>query len=396
MCQGYTQHRLSVISFAVAGMKQNIFYVFSTVVGVFFLTAQLPVTAEAQTVVRASSNVSVGSDEVVEGNFYSLAGLGGSVNVSGTVSGDWIALGGSVTANGTFLEDVLVAGGTVQFHGSTTDDVRIVGADVTVAGPIGGSLTVVANSVSILSTAEIQGDILFLANQVEVQGSVAGSVLGRINTLRINSEVGQGIDITVGELTLGERARVAGDITYTSSQEIIRAQAAEVAGSIAHRVIEIETSTRETLQTLFMPLLVMLFATMTFYLLLRRRFERVVLNTVQRFNLAALIGLVVLLVGPLVSILFIGSILGLLVGAVFMFLYILLLIGGLVLAGPVFGVAVSQSLFNRSTVDVVSIGAGTVLLYSCLLIPYIGPFVFILFTLIALGGLSMELYRRRN
>lgn len=355
------------------------------------VTLLFPLFVHGQTVLRTDETVSVDADEVVEGNFYSI---GSRISVSGEVTEDWIAAGGSVTGNGQFLKDVLLAAGNVQMHGSTTDDLRIISGDAVIADYVGGDVVVVGGTVEILSSATIEGDVLIYANDVVIAGSVGGDVIGRYGSLRIDSVVDGSLDVYARELTLGNQANVMGDIVYESPQELRRAQDATVEGDITYREVIAGISVRDRIQNAVMPMLILVFSTLTFFLIQRRRFEAVVEHTIERPILFSLVGVGITLVTPVLIVLLFASVLGSLIGVVVASLYLFLLTVGAVLAVPFLGLFLSRYALQRSKIDLLSIGVGAIVLYGLLIIPFIGISVALVILFVTVGGLATWLYQR--
>ena len=354
----------------------------------------LPQLAFGQSVVRIEDSVSVSTDQVVEGNFYSV---GNRVSLSGTVAGDWLALGGTVTMdkNGVVDEDVLIIAGTAQVHGSTSDDVRIVAGEVVIADEIGGNLTVVAGSVKLSSSARVAGDVLLYANDVEISGEVGGTIMGRVTRLRIDSSVAGDVDVKVGQLVLGDRAQIAGDVIYESQQEVQRAQNSEIAGALTRRTPpSTALSLTEQAQQLLIPLLVLLFTALSGFLIWRQRMIRTLYPIADSILLNSLIGFAVLLLTPLVIAIFLVSILGSLVGALLLATYVLLILAALALAGPLLGLVFSRYVLKRSQFDPLTIALGCSLLFVLVLVPIIGPALVLLTVTTVLGGLARVLYQR--
>src|SRR3989344_5008966 len=138
----------------------------------------IPSVALASSVMRTGEAVSVAADQAVEGDFYGL------------------------------------------------------GNDVTVAGEVQGDLVVLAGTLKVLSTAKISGDILFFGTDAEISGEVGKSIFGTSERMRVEGVVSGDIDVKTGTLTLGERADITGMVKYASSNEIVRAQNARVAGQV--------------------------------------------------------------------------------------------------------------------------------------------------------------------
>lgn len=364
---------------------------------IFFITTillgGLVASANAQTVLRSQEEVRVSESQVVEGNFYTS---GTETTVSGAVQGDWFGFGDTITANGSFAKDVLLIGRSIQLHGSSAEDVRVAGLEVVIAEDIGGDLVVIADSVEIASSASIAGDVLLLANTAEVNGAVGGQVLGSVNTLRIDAPVAQGIDVTVQALTLGGKAEIAGDVQYESVQELVRAQDSVIEGEILYRPIVNEVTPLQNLQTNLMPVLTLLFAVLVVYLFAPRRVGMVARQGHGQLGMAAMIGFAWLVAVPALVILFFMSGLGVLVGALLLFLYLLLGIFGLILSVPITGSLVVRLVQEKRPFDLLTIIVGTLTVFGLLAVPLIGPALFLAAVAAGVGSMVLQVYRNRR
>lgn len=351
----------------------------------------VPVVSYGQTILRTDDSVTVDAEQVVEGNFYSV---GSRVSISGEVIGDWVAAGGSVTGNGIFQDDVLLLAGNVQLHGSTTDDVRIVAGDTVIADYVGGDLAVLGGSVEILSSAVIAGDVLIYANDAVIAGTVGGDIIGRYGSLRIDAPIAGSVDARVNELTLGNRASIEGDLRYESAQEIVRAQDAVVDGDITHREVVTDISVREQMQNAVMPILILIFAALVFFLVQRRRFDAVVEHTIERPLLFSLVGVGITLATPLLIALLFVSVLGSLVGLVVASLYVLILTLGAIFTVPILGLALGRYVLQRPQIDLLSLGLGALVLYALMIVPVIGIPIVLVVMFVTIGGIATWLYQR--
>ncbi len=351
----------------------------------------IPYFASAQTVLRTEDTVSVATDQVVDGDFYSF---GSRIRVLGEVTGDWIAVGADVSGSGEFQDDIFLLADSAQVNGSTTNSVRAVGREVVIAGYVGGNLAIIGGSVEILSSAQIEGDVLMFANDVTVSGPVDGDILGRYGSLRIDSSVGGDVDIRVQELTLGNQTSIAGSLTYESPRELVRAQDAIVEGDIGYREITSEFSWQEQVQSALMPTLVLIFATLTFFLIQRRRFDAVVEHTLERPLLFSLIGLIFMLLAPPLIFIFLASILGSVVGLALAGLYLLLVVLAVILTIPVLGAFICRAALGRAQIDLLTLCLGALVVYGLFIVPFIGIPAFLVVLFITLGGFVTWLYQR--
>lgn len=347
-----------------------------------------PFSVEAGTVLRAGETVAVTAEQAVSGDFY---GAGGRVDLSGTVAGDALIAGGQVRHHGTTSADLHIAGGQVSQLGNVGDDLRILGGEVTVDGTIGGDLVVLGGEVSIFSSAEIGGDLLVLGGSVDVRGNIAGNVLGFSESLRINGVVGGTVDVNTGALTLGDRARVSGDVQYQSLRELSRAQNAEVGGTISRTEPPVPSGVDS--RYLIIPLLVLLFAALSAFLLLREKLQATVLHVTTYPLRAALLGFAVILLIPIASVILLASVLGSLLGFVLALSYLLLMVGGLIVAGAVLGSFIARLLGFATEPTALTVTLGTILCYALFLVPIVGPLIAMIVLALTIGSMAELLIR---
>ncbi len=351
-----------------------------------------PYVADARSVVRSGERVSVAEDQLIEGDFYVA---GSVVNLSGEVSDDLLTAAGTITINGAIGGDALVIAPTVDVHGTVGDDLRIVGGTVIIAEPVLGDVFVFGGSVEILSTASIAGDLIVFASEVEVNGQVDGNILGQVNVLRIDAPVKGMVDVTVGALTVGDKAMIGGDLKYTSTLELTRAQNATVGGQTLRNDPVFEPA-KVGIESFLLPLLTLLFSVALWYLLAKRMLNRVVTRALAPSVRPVMTGTIVMLLAPFAISVLLVSVLGLLAGMVLLFGYILFLILALIASSAVMGqLVISTIKKGTNQVTLTSLIVGSVLLAGCFVVPVVGPIVLIGFLLLTFGSI-VDLLLRGN
>ncbi len=348
----------------------------------------MPTLALASSVVRTGDNISIASDQAVEGDFY---GAGNSVSISGEVTGDLLVAGADLNINGKVNSDLAAIAGTVDLDGVVADDARIIGGEVTISGEVDGDLVVVASSLKVLSTAKIKGDIIFFGSEADISGEVGKSIFGTSERIRIDGVVGGDIDVKTAELVLGERTDVVGMVKYTSASELIRAQNARVAGKVVKNdpVVAEVNNLKEAL----IPILVILFAALVWFLFFRRMLDKVVLQANNNFVRNTLIGFGILFLIPVAVGILIMSTLGSLLGITLFFIYLALIMLSVILSGVVAGSFISRVVTKSSAVTIPYILIGTVTMLALLYVPVVGSIVLLGILFTTLGALATYLYR---
>lgn len=349
----------------------------------------VPTTTFASSVLRSGSDISIASDQAVEGDFY---GLSNSASVSGGVLGDLLIAAAKLSVNGKVGSDLAVVASTVDIHGEIGDDARIVAAEVTIAGDVKGDLVVLASNLKVLSTAKISGDLIFFGTNAEISGEVGKSVLGTSENMRIDGVVLGDVDIKTNNLSLGERTNVTGMVKYVSVNELVRAQNARVAGKIVKNdPVMVQVS---SLKDVLVPLLVVLFTVLAWFLFFRQMLERVVSQADRHPLRNMLIGFGVFFLTPIATTILIVSTLGSIIGLTFFFVYLVLLIVTMIVSGVVAGAFLAKLVSKTSaTVSIPYVLIGTIATFSMLYIPVVGPIVLVALWFTTLGAISVYIYR---
>ncbi|MEN9920124.1 MAG: hypothetical protein RL538_17 [Candidatus Parcubacteria bacterium] len=355
---------------------------FATFIGLFLFVFATP--AEATSVIRTGETVSVENDQKIEGDFYSMANI---LNVSGEIAGDMVSIGRKVTVNGSVTSDALLAGESVDVHGAIGDDVRVVAGDVVIAKPITGDLFVLAGSVTILSTASVGGDVILYSGEADISGSVGGNILGQVENLRIDAPVKGSIDVATGQLILGDKADIAGNVKYTSLATLERSPNAKMAGDPVRNDPVNETE-GVAYKAFLVPLLMLLFSTLVWYLIAKQLLIRVTERALVRGIRPFATGFVFLFAAPVVFVVLIVSVLGSFVGVTalvaYLFAILLALFSMAAVLGQLLMYVYKKRFMPLSPVILVSGVAGIALL---VLVPVLGPALLLALFMVTLGAL---------
>lgn len=182
---------------------------------------------------------------------YAAAYQSDVVLVDDTVAEDLYAIGGRVEVSGRVEGDLLVAAADeVRITGTVEGSVTALAPRVVVSGVVGGSLRAVAGSVAVTGAigadvvtaagildvaGEAGRDVLAWVNRASVGGTVARHVRGTLRRVLLDGAVGGTVEVSTASLSVGEDARVDGDLSYRSAEEAAVADGARVAGSLIHR-----------------------------------------------------------------------------------------------------------------------------------------------------------------
>lgn len=351
----------------------------------------IPVVALAAEV-RVGESPSFASSETVQGDIY-LAG--GNITSSGKVNGDLVVGGGNILVNGAVSQDLSVGGGSITIVADVGDDVRVAGGNVIVNGKIGNDFVAGAGQTSI-SGGGVGGDVLWAGGTLRVDAPVGGNMQLAGGEVVINARVRGNVEFKGTKLTLGKGAVIDGNLTYAAQSEATKEEGAVVKGQTAYEPQKSnvpEVSAKGIIALLsvlffgkFLAALVFAFALGLFF----RRYALTLVNTaVAQPLLEAGRGLIALIVLPIVSIMFLVSIIGIPLGLLGLIGFAALLLVACPLAAIVTGSVLHKWMFKPDEYQVTwqTILLG-VFVYTLLgLIPVIGSLAKFVIVLIALGSM---------
>ncbi len=340
--------------------------------------------------VRSGDYVTVASGEVIDGDLY--VG-GGTIIIDGTINGDLIAAGRTIMVNGTVNGNIIAAGETVDINGEVTHAVRIIGETLNISGTIGRDLLVAGEEVSLASTAEIGGDLLLGAGTALIDGFIKG-------------DINSGVE----SLTIASTASIQGKLTYISENEANIQSGAQIRGPITHKLPDIKE--RLAVGTHRLPavgerlvagirlgiwgkiigFLMTLMLGIVIVLLAPRRVKAVTESIRTRPWASLGWGAIILIFTPIAALIVCITIIGLPLGLITLILYSIaiyltqlfagLLIGQLIIGG-------SRGVESRAAL-VGALVLGLAILSILRLIPYLGAVIWVATILFGLGAILVS------
>lgn len=301
--------------------------------------------------------------EQAAGNLYVAAG---HASIAGTVVGDLYVSAGSAVVAGRVLDDLVVLGGNVTLTGEVAGDVRVFGGNVTVAGPVHGDLFVMGG------------------------------------TLAVDSLVVGDVDFIGGALNLGDETRIGGDLSYRTDRPAVLGEQAVVMGKIIHdenlaRQLGVwrdfnRTSVLAGLTALlgawlFLKLLMLLFAGLVVYWLMRDPAEKIIRRSLERPGRSLLLGFVTAISAPVLGLILALTIIGLPLVALLAVVYLTIMIWAKITSGILVGWWLDQVILKpkRARFTWVTVAAGVAILFVVSRLPIIGWLICGVVTLIIFG-----------
>ncbi|MEA2530765.1 MAG: hypothetical protein QOG89_2409 [Thermomicrobiales bacterium] len=379
-------------------MRRPAIFAIALFFAIIALASQASPAAAAE--VRTGDSPGVPRGETVTGDLYLF---GGQVAVAGTINGDAIVSAGTIDVPGRINGSLSVLAGDVEIEGTIDRSLRIAGGDVTVAGDVGGDIVVAGGSVTIASTATVAGDLVVAGGDVSVLGPIDGDVRGNVGSLTINARVGGDVRVHADDIRLRSRARIAGDLAYTSREEARIDDGAAVTGTRRHtepaRFYPGDNVTAWLASAIF-RLLCALFAGVLIVLLLPRA-ATVVADGIRSSPAGSFVlGLVLLVLVPILFVILLITVVGIPIALILLACYF----GVLYLSQIFLGLAIGRIVLPKSWdttgrgYNLLAMVIGVLILAGLRMIPvpFVGTFVATVTAILGLGAIVLGPRRVRS
>jgi cytoskeletal protein CcmA (bactofilin family) len=337
---------------------------------------------------RLGEQPSIGSSEKIADDLYLT---GGNVTSAGEISGDLTALGGTLIISGNVKGDLMAGGGNITILSNVEDDVRAGGGTVVIQGKIDGDLIAGGGQVTIGGPG-IGGDAVLGGGNIRIESPVLGELRIGGGNVYINAPIGGDVKIDAEKVTLGKNAVITGDINYKAKKEMVLEEGAVVKGKID---FEMRKGGREHSRAAFGALfpalvfwkfLALLLGALIFGLVFRRYSMEIAGMAAGRPFFQLGLGIIVFVAMPLLSLLFLVSVVGIPLGVIGLLGFVILVLFSWMMAPIIVG-SVAYRYFSKKGLEVswktILIG---VLICSILgIVPFLGALVQALLMFLSLG-----------
>ena len=323
-----------------------------------------------------------------------------SGRVEGLIDGDLTIITGDLTISGTITGSVIaMTSGTVRVEagGVIGGSLRSASPAVVIDGTVDGDTLVTGVRLSIGDSGSVGSDVIYFGGVFAADGSVGRDVRGRMITAGIDGSIGRDVDIAVEFLTIGASAEVGGDVLYRSANDASISSDAEIAGGVF--VLPAQSNFfYGLLLTLanIIGFLGFIVAGFLAFWLFRSTGEAAVAAISSNPIKSLLIGLGVVLAGPIAVILLAATLVGLPLAALVLFAMLL----GLIL-GPVPWVTAGADLLFRPLKRKPGLFGGFAIgavlwRFGIWIVPVVGALLYLIALIWGIGGWVLGGWRIRE
>ncbi len=332
------------------------------------------------------NGITVAKDTVVKG---SLLAAGNSVVIDGTIQGDLYCAGQTIIVRGTVTGDVLCVGQTLDISGSVGGNIRSMGQLLTIAGPVQRNVVIAGQTVSVAPEAAITGELL-----------AAGQ------TVNLNSSIGGDVNAAAESILLGEKAKIAGNFTYTSPNAAEEATGAAVTGKVSHIIskkLEPKPLTPRSLLPKAQPWPVNAIGSIVFYLIIgaivvllaKEKVLRTVSQMLARPWFDGFVGFLTIIAAPIIIVMVAITIIGIPVALILGVIFAVMIVLSRIYVSVIIGEKLLSATGRTKSGLLLQMIIGVIIIELLVKIPVLGFFVSAAAVLWGLGGIVMNFGKRK-
>ncbi len=360
----------------------------NTLLLILFLSVILicaPVTA-TETV--GADQYTLGKGEVLDDD---LMVAGGTIIIGGDVSGDLIAAGGDIKLAGRVGDDAWIAGGSLIIDGEISDDLRVAGGAINLRGSVGDNAMIAGGTITAGSKSSVGGDLDVAGGSIEIAGDVGGDLSCSGGSVVIGGSIDGNVTINADDIRILQSARIQGDLEYTSDKEI-EIPAGTVIGNVVHKLPEKETLAESLYSETTSSIMSFLSILLTGLSLVRftRNTTIRVSDTIATQILKSLgLGIIALIAIPLIALILMITVIGVPLGLIVLFAYIVMLYISKIFVGLAIGRPIVTYAKKEISSPYWHLVIGLLVIALATMIPLVGFLISLIVILTGLGALAM-------
>ena len=353
------------------------------------LVLALPLFAFAATF-ELGEHVNLAAGETINDDLYAT---GGTVTSAARVVGDLYAGGGTILISGPIGADLTVGGGSITITGDIGDDLRAGGGTIVVQGNTQGDVLIGGGQVH-LAGSRIGGDVHIGGGVVRIDAAVGKDVKVNGGEVYLNAPVIGNVEVEADKFTLGPKARITGNLTYSSPRQAVLEPGATVLGETVFNERVNSMSGKGLLLAIFSAvalafLLMLVVGAFIFVFFFKRYATEVVGNAFGSPLLEFGRGLLVFVAMPVISVLLLVTIIGIPFGLLGLLLYAALVIFSWLMAPVLTGSLVYRYLYKGEyQVSWKTVLIGVIVFFVIGFVPVVGGLAQFGFMLLSLGSVA--------
>lgn len=358
------------------------------------LVASNPIAAQSVTVDTDMKHktMEVPKDQILKKDLFFAGSL---LRIEGTVDGDVYCVGQEVDVTGTVTGDVLCMARSVRVSGHVAGNVRVFANNITISGAVDKSVTTFNEDARLDSGGKIGRNLTAFNQILTLDGTVGRDVLAMFDESTIGGSIDGDLKAKGSSLTIASTAQIDGTTKFEGDKPPEVASGAKLASPVQYTKIEHNSHT-ERGAGYYIWRVVWAGAWILFGLVLislMPSFARQTVESAEHYGAAFGLGVLVFFGVLIAAVIACVTIVGLLVGVSTIFLWIVSLFSSYIVVGGVIG----RWILGRATELWPMIGRmalGVLIVVVVTALPHIGGWIIFAVWIWGMGAISLAIYRK--
>lgn len=351
---------------------------------------------------KESENVLLQGDSI----FGNTLVTGSSITIDNEIKGDVFAFGEKVYVNGKIDGDLISAAKEIIVNGEINGNIRAAAQEIKINGKIERSVLGAGENIIIEKNAIIGRDLIGAAKEIDVNGTINGSLDVYSGILNINGFVGNNInyysdaeDSPNTGLFVKPEANIKGDINYNAFGEIKGDGQQNIHGAINKYVPKHNDEDKAKVSILGLVgfILALILTTLAIVLIGGKGVKDIEKKMTGNIWKTIGIGIIAFFILPIIGIILIASGMGAFLGILSFLIWVLVLLLSLFLSGIAFGqMLIRKFLKGKEDKFLLNSIVGILIGYILIIIPFLGCIVCILGLWWGIGGIVWQFADNRK
>lgn len=341
---------------------------------------------------RKGDSITIAKDESIKGDLFVT---GNHIRVDGTVDGDVFAFGQQVNITGHVTGDVICFAQSTRVSGEVDGNIRSFTNNITISGTVGRNVLSMNEVLNLDANGKIGHSLTVFGTTVTLDGKIGRDFVGFFAQANLSGLIGGSLQAKGQSLTVSSTAEIDGKAHFEGDKPATVESGAKLTSPMEFTKRERHPSRERDIWFYFWKL-VWTAAFVLLGLVLFGLFPKFAVDTVEageQYGAALGLGTLVTFGLPIAAILACCTVIGVLLGISTFFLYIFVLL----CTGIVVGTIVGQWILGRTTEFWPLVGRmalGVLIVRIVTSIPFIGFWAKLAVVLWGVGAISLAVYRR--
>jgi len=354
------------------------------------LIISISAPAAYATEIITENNVIIAQGEVIDDD---LIILGENIKIFGKVKGDVIAIGIYITIDGEIDGDINVLGEKITIKGNIGDDLSVAGSNIEIDGSGPDNAMIFGSDIKIGKDTNIKRDLLIIGTTINIEGMINKDAKIYGDDITISGDIGGNVTVDSESLTILPSTAISGDLNYTGPEKADIKDMSSIKGGITYnQKAKPQKSHLDSVRIsieFMLPLLLIGILIIYFMPGFIEKTDKIIRTRTLLSIISGITGLIII---PIASILIIITIVGIPISLMILALYIMGLYISKIFIGVTLGQYILKISGRKKQTKYLCLVVGLVALELIFIIPFIGSLAKLIALVLGFGALIIARY----